>query len=279
MVWTKTYTSSVSFQESNEANSLTVLNEYFGTWLDSKGWSTAVHDNTGTDKTYHYASKNIQLLGGSTRRYAICIEHNHTTPAHSLLHYFYDSGHTPSTSGPSASSYFTDNVESRHEGTWSFWTDTSDADCFAVVTDNGRCIAFWPPEETLIGTTWPSGRPASEPSWPITPFLVNDTSANNYHYNYDYSGGSTRIPGVNNNSTNYDVDTPAAFYNYAHLMTDDRNTYFYDSSGLTGMYVGDTDESNLTTDTGTLLVGSTYYIRLGTDNSILLNCGTNDPAV
>jgi len=279
MVWTNAYTSSVGFAESNEAKSWTVLSEYFTTWLNSKGWSTSVYDNTGTDKTYHYASKNVQLLGGSTRRYAICLEHNHGTSAHLFYSYHFNSSHTPSTSGPSTSAYVSDAVEVGHEGTWNFWTDTSDADCFAVVTDNGQCIAFWPPEGTLIGTTWDSGRPSAEPSWPIVPLLVNDTSSNFYHYNFYNEGTKLYMPGTNNGSTGYGVDTPAVFYNYAHLLSEDRNTFFYDSSGLTGMYMDDPDETSLSTNTGTLLVGSTYYIRLGTGNSLLLNCGTNDPGV
>ena len=282
MVWTKAYTSTDGVSLADTADTMSVLDEYFDTWLTSKGWSTSKFNNTGTSLKYYYASKNVSLFGGSTKRFGICLEYDYSTSTERFYQYHFGSGHTPSTSGPSTAAYENETVKGSHEGQWNFWTDTADSDCFAVISASGKVIAFWPPEESLVATAYIGSRSSSEPSQPITPLLVNSTDSE--HYLYDvYSGSARLFPMPVYPNFSEEINVPASFYNYGMINIGAGGMYMYDTSGRTATYVedynGSSTESNIDSNSGTLQVGSSYYIRLGGSNSILLNCGTTNPGV
>lgn len=282
MVWTKAYTSTDGVSLTNSTDTRSVLDEYFDTWLVSKGWSTSKFNNSGTSKKYYYASKNVSLFGGSTKRFGICLEYDYSSGTERFYHYHFGSGHTPSSSGPSSTTYDNETVKSSHEGQWNFWTDTADSDCFAVISASGKVIAFWPPEGSLVATAYSGSRGSAEPSQPITPFLVNSTDSE--HYNYDVYLGSSRLtPMPVYMGFSEDINVPASFYNYGMIRQGSGGMYMYDTSGRTATYIetydGDSLTANIDCNSGTLQVGSSYYIRLGGNNSILLNCGTTNPGV
>lgn len=281
MVWTKAYTSTDGVSLTDTADTMSVLDEYFDTWLVSKGWSTSKF-LSGSNSKYYYAAKNVSLFGGSTKRFGICLEYDYTTTAERFYQYHFGSGHTPSAAGPSTSVYENEALVNAHTGQWNFWTDTADSDCFAVITNSGKVIAFWPPEDSLVATVYDSSRAASEPSQPITPYLVNSISSNHYFYD-TYNGASRLFPMPVYNNFNNTLNVPASFFNYGFIKGSGEGMYMYDTSGRTATYVqeyeGNSTVTNIDSNSGTLQVGASYYIRLGGSNSILLNCGTTDPGV
>ncbi len=280
MVWSKAYTSTESVSTTSQADTRDVLDDMFDTWLTSKGWSTSKFNNSGTSKKYYYAAKNVTLFGGSTKRFGIVLEYDYSSSSEQFKQYRFDTTHTPSASGPNTSNYQSDYVSTIHEGQWNFWTDTADSDCWAIITSNGRVISFWPPEESLVGTVHSGSLGSSDPSQPITPFLIRDSGNSNAFYDSSY-GSQGMYPFCAWTSSQGENSTvPTAFYNYAAVKGNSSGLFMYDTSGRTALYVEDMmDETEINLGSGTLKVGTTYYIRIGADNSLLLNCGTTDPQV
>ncbi|MEK9985829.1 MAG: hypothetical protein VW879_13910, partial [Opitutae bacterium] len=260
------------------ADTTSVLDEYFDTWLTSKGWSTSKF--LGTNTKFYYASKNIQLFGGSTKRFGICLQYEFSSSNEVFNQIHFGSDETPSSSGPSGSPYHSDSVSTNHTGQWNFWTDSQDSDCFAIITASGKVVAFWPPEGTLTGTAYNGARASNQPSQPITPLLINNVSLKNYFID-TYQGGGKIYPIGTYPSFPDTFTVPTAFYNYGFAVANSGGLYMYDTSGRTATYVEDYTSASpyIDDNSGTLQVGTIYYIRLGGNNSILLNCGTTDPGV
>jgi hypothetical protein len=251
----------------------------FDTWLTSKGWSTSKFNNTGTSKKYYYAAKNVTQFGGSTKRFGIVLEYDYSSTTEIFREYRFDTTHTPSANGPNTTNYQSESVDTNHEGQWNFWTDTADSDCWAIITSGGKVISFWPPEESLVGTVHSGALSNSDPSQPVTPLLIRDTSNNDTFYDSGF-GSQGMYPFCAWTSDNGENSTvPTAFYNYA-AVKGPSSFLMYDTSGRTALYVENMiSDTEINLGAGTLKVGTTYYIRIGADNSLLLNCGTTDPQV
>ncbi|MAH29417.1 MAG: hypothetical protein CL959_01880 [Euryarchaeota archaeon] len=281
MTWSKVYTSTVpvnDFDSDGGTSLLGTLDEFFDTWLPSRGWTTHVGVSRPSNVTgyYHWwMDKAIQCLDGSYYNHRVEFVLDPST-AENFGWKTWASGVAADTShnNPAITS---NALTVAIEGSWEMWTSDQDTDSFLIVAKGNprTLIAYMPPTGSIIknrgnGTTQPMK---------VMPCIPSDgASAGNWHSNASRYGHHPAIRPYSPSSINHlgqVIKFNAQFCNVGTGTTMEPG--FVTSTNDCAMLYQAEDVDELD-NIGTLQVGTEYFIRVGLSGSALLfSTGTTDP--
>lgn len=257
---------------------LAAMDEFIGTWLPSRGWTTtaqATQPNAGDSHYRWWIDKDIKCIDNSYYAHRVVVFI--TSGTKRFAYDIWDAG-VPADTVYNSFNLTTPSFGTEVEGSWEFWTSDQDTDSFILIAngiDTG-IVAFMPPSGSIFPTSIETNNYYPATNAPMIPCMGGDsvwqsTSGTSY---------DRLVSSINNGSNHYLAQAGQVKVNFAAMS---RGT----SSSMGAAFLTSTDDCEMIvnirqgTDSfegvNTTLIDGDYYIALGTGSKLLLNTGAVDP--
>ena len=284
MTWSKQFTSTNPVQDfatDSGVSILAAMDEFIGTWLPSRGWTTVPASNQPnmSDGDYRWwIDKDILCIDNSYYSHRVVVHISGSSNTNKRFSFEkWDAGVPPDTVFNSYD-ISTPSFNTEVYGDWEFWTSDQDTDSFLLVAngiDKG-IVAFMPPSGSIWpGTPEPSGYYPSTNA-PIIPCMGGD----NCWISTQGSGYAKLSSNLNNASNHFYAASGQVKVNFAAMQRGS-------GSQMGAAFLAPTDDCEMIVNirqgsdsfegVNTTLIDGDYFISLGTGSKLLLNTGTVDP--
>lgn len=284
MTWSKQYTSANPVQDfaiDNGASMIAAMDEFIGTWLPSRGWTTvaqATQPNMSDGYYRWWIDKDIQCVDNSYYAHRVLVLIQGSSPANRRF------GFTTWDAGVTADTVFdtgditTPTFNTEVYGEWEFWTSDQDTDSFLLVAngvDTG-IVAFMPPS----GSIWP-GMPETNMYYPSTNApLIPCMGGDSCWIAVQGTSYEKLSSDLNNSSSHFNAASGQVKVNFAAMQrgsSSNSAAAFLTSTNDCEMIVNIRQGTDSFEGVNTTLIDGDYYISLGTGSKLLLNTGAVDP--
>lgn len=284
MTWSKQYTSTnpvVDFATDGGTSMIAAVDELIGTWLPSRGWTTAaqsVQPNASDGDYRWWIDKDIQCIDNSYYAHRVVV---HVVGSSNTNMRF---GYTKWEAGVAADTVYdpyqisNNSFDTEMYGDWEFWTSDQDSDSFLVIANgiNTGLVAFMPPSKSIWPGTEETNGYYPNTNAPLIPCVGGDGC-------WISSAGTSRerlCSDLNNGSNHFYAQSGQVKVNFAAMQrgtSSSSGAAFLTSTNDCEMIVNIRQGVDSFEGVNTTLIDGDYFISLGTGSKLLLNTGAIDP--